>query len=117
SSAALRLTDQPPFVPRGDLSYRRVAPNPAIGPIVIDHHSGIGTVPKMRSGDRLSTHCIGKSRLAWADRQYFTGAFFLYGRLTTTRTGGNGACASAWPRIGGGQGRSSAAGTVLTVLS
>ena len=46
SSAALRLTDQPPFVPREDLSYRRVASNPSIGPIVIDHHSGIGTVPK-----------------------------------------------------------------------
>ena len=46
TSAALRLETQPPFVPREDLSYRRVPSDPAIGPLVIDHHSGIGAVPK-----------------------------------------------------------------------
>ncbi len=46
SSAALRLTGQEPFIPREDLSYRRVPSDPNSGPIVIDHHSGIGTVPK-----------------------------------------------------------------------
>jgi len=46
TSAALRVESQPPFVPREDLSYRRVRSDPAIGPIVIDHHSGIGAVPK-----------------------------------------------------------------------
>jgi D-proline reductase (dithiol) PrdB len=46
SSAALRLADQPPFIPREDLSYRRVPPDPKAGALVIDHHSGIGTVPK-----------------------------------------------------------------------
>jgi len=43
---ALRLAGQPPFVPREDLSYRRVSSAPAAGEIVIDHHSGIGRVPK-----------------------------------------------------------------------
>jgi D-proline reductase (dithiol) PrdB len=46
SSAALRLEDQEPFVPREDLSYRRIPPDPAAGTIIIDHHSGIGRVPK-----------------------------------------------------------------------
>jgi D-proline reductase (dithiol) PrdB len=46
SSAALRLTDQEPFIPREDLSYRRVPSDPGSGAIIIDHHSGIGTVPK-----------------------------------------------------------------------
>ena len=46
SSAALRLTDQDPFIPREDLSYRRVPSDPGSGTIIIDHHSGIGTVPK-----------------------------------------------------------------------
>jgi len=46
TSAALRLADQQPFIPREDLSYRRVSANPAAGEIVIDHHSGIGRVPK-----------------------------------------------------------------------
>ena len=46
SSAALRLAHQQPFVPREDLSYRRIASNPKAGEIVIDHHSGIGRVPK-----------------------------------------------------------------------
>jgi D-proline reductase (dithiol) PrdB len=46
SSAALRLTNQEPFIPREDLSYRRVLSDPGAGEIVIDHHSGIGTVPK-----------------------------------------------------------------------
>ena len=46
SSAALRLTNQEPFIPREDLSYRRVPSDPSAGEIVIDHHSGIGTVPK-----------------------------------------------------------------------
>jgi hypothetical protein len=46
SSAALRLTNQEPFIPREDLSYRRVPSDPNAGAIVIDHHSGIGRVPK-----------------------------------------------------------------------
>jgi D-proline reductase (dithiol) PrdB len=46
SSAALRFKDQQPFVPREDLSYRRVSSDPAAGEILIDHHSGIGRVPK-----------------------------------------------------------------------
>jgi hypothetical protein len=46
SSAALRLVHQEPFVPREDLSYRRVPSDPNAGEIIIDHHSGIGTVPK-----------------------------------------------------------------------
>ena len=46
SSAALRLEDQQPFVPRDDLSYRHVPADPAAGKIIIDHHSGIGRVPK-----------------------------------------------------------------------
>jgi D-proline reductase (dithiol) PrdB len=46
SSAALRLEDQEPFVPREDLSYRRIPADPAAGRIIIDHHSGIGRVPK-----------------------------------------------------------------------
>lgn len=46
SSAALRLASQEPFIPREDLSYRRVPSDPESGPIIIDHHSGIGTVPK-----------------------------------------------------------------------
>ena len=45
SSAALRLQDQEPFVPREDMSYRRIPADPA-GAIIIDHHSGIGRVPK-----------------------------------------------------------------------
>ena len=49
SSAALRLTDQEPFIPREDLSYRRVPSDPGRGAVVIDHHSGIGTVPKQDS--------------------------------------------------------------------
>ncbi|MGH7852977.1 MAG: hypothetical protein ACREP3_06015 [Candidatus Binatia bacterium] len=46
SSAALRLTDQEPFISREDLSYRRVPSDPSSGAIIIDHQSGIGTVPK-----------------------------------------------------------------------
>jgi D-proline reductase (dithiol) PrdB len=46
SSAALRLANQEPFIPREDLSYRRVASDPEAGVIIIDHHSGIGRVPK-----------------------------------------------------------------------
>jgi D-proline reductase (dithiol) PrdB len=45
SSAALRLEDQQPFVPREDLSYRRIPADP-VGAIIIDHHSAIGRVPK-----------------------------------------------------------------------
>jgi D-proline reductase (dithiol) PrdB len=45
SSAALRLPDQEPFVPREDLSYRRI-PADAAAAFIIDHHSGIGRVPK-----------------------------------------------------------------------
>jgi hypothetical protein len=46
SSAALRLAWQEPFIPREDLSYRGVPSDPKSGAIIIDHHSGIGTVPK-----------------------------------------------------------------------
>ena len=46
SSAALRLSDQEPFIPREDLSYRQVPSDPSGGRVIIDHHSGIGTVPK-----------------------------------------------------------------------
>lgn len=46
SSAALRTADEEPFVPREDLTYRRVPSDPNTGRIVIDHHSGIGTTPK-----------------------------------------------------------------------
>jgi D-proline reductase (dithiol) PrdB len=46
SSAALRLAHQEPFIPREDFSYRRVPSEPSAGDLVIDHHSGIGRVPK-----------------------------------------------------------------------
>ena len=46
SSAALRLADQKPFIPREDTSYRLVSSDPAAGEIIIDHHSGIGRVPR-----------------------------------------------------------------------
>jgi D-proline reductase (dithiol) PrdB len=46
SSAALRLAHQEPFIPREDFTYRRVPSDPSAGEIVIDHHSGIGRVPK-----------------------------------------------------------------------
>ena len=46
SSAALRLAHQEPFIAREDFSYRRVPSEPSAGEIVIDHHSGIGRVPK-----------------------------------------------------------------------
>lgn len=46
SSGALRLAGQEPFIPREDLSYRRVPSDPAAGTVIIDHHSGIGTVPR-----------------------------------------------------------------------
>ena len=46
SSAALRLADQEPFTPREDLSYRHVPSHRDAGRIIIDHHSGIGRVPK-----------------------------------------------------------------------
>jgi len=46
SSAALRLSTQEPFNPREDWSYRRVPSDPNAGEIIIDHHSGIGRVPK-----------------------------------------------------------------------
>ena len=46
SSAALRLANQKPFIPREDSSYRRVPSDPVAGEIIIDHHSGIGRVPK-----------------------------------------------------------------------
>jgi D-proline reductase (dithiol) PrdB len=46
SSAALRITNQEPFIPREDLSYRQVPSDPNAGEIIIDHHSGIGRVPK-----------------------------------------------------------------------
>jgi hypothetical protein len=46
SSAALRLAAQDPFTPKEDLSYRVIPSDPAAGTIVIDHHSGIGRVPR-----------------------------------------------------------------------
>lgn len=46
SSAALRLASQEPFIPREDISYRRVPSDPNGGEIFIDHHSGVGRVPK-----------------------------------------------------------------------
>jgi len=46
SSAALRLAHQEPFIPREDFGYRRVPSAPSAGDLVIDHHSGIGLVPK-----------------------------------------------------------------------
>ena len=46
SSAALRLANQKPFAPRDDTTDRLVPSNPAAGEIVIDHHSGIGRVPR-----------------------------------------------------------------------
>ena len=46
SSAALRLEHQEPFVPREDLSYRRIPSDPNAGEVIIDHHSGIGRIPK-----------------------------------------------------------------------
>ena len=33
-------------MPREDLSYRRIPADPVAGRIIIDHHSGIGRVPK-----------------------------------------------------------------------
>jgi len=46
SSAALRLAHQEPFIPREDFGYRRVPSDPSAAEIIIDHHSGIGRVPK-----------------------------------------------------------------------
>ena len=46
SSAALRLHYQEAFLPREDLSFRRIPSDPAAGAITIDHHSRIGRVPK-----------------------------------------------------------------------
>lgn len=46
TSAALRLKDQPPFMPKEDLSYRLIPSDPTAGEIIIDHHSRIGTVPR-----------------------------------------------------------------------
>ncbi|HEX2227296.1 MAG TPA: hypothetical protein VHM64_09160 [Candidatus Binatia bacterium] len=46
TSAALRLASQKPFIPREDVSHRLVPSDPGTGEIIIDHHSGIGRVPK-----------------------------------------------------------------------
>jgi len=46
SSAALRLVGQEPFIPHNDFSFRSVPSDPRAGEIIIDHHSGIGRVPK-----------------------------------------------------------------------
>ena len=46
SSAALRLGNQQPFTPREDITYRRVPSGPDAGELLIDHHSGIGRVPR-----------------------------------------------------------------------
>lgn len=39
SSAALRLEDQQPFAPRGDLTYRRIRSDPTAGTILIANGS------------------------------------------------------------------------------
>jgi D-proline reductase (dithiol) PrdB len=46
SSAALRLSYQRPFTPREDLTYRLLPSGPDAGELLIDHHSGIGRVPR-----------------------------------------------------------------------
>ena len=46
TSAALRTDNQEPFIPRDDRSFRLVPSDPKAGQIIIDHHSGIGRVPK-----------------------------------------------------------------------
>lgn len=46
TSAALRLAHQEPFIPREDLSFRLVPSDPGAGELIIDHHSGIGRVPR-----------------------------------------------------------------------
>jgi len=46
SSAALRLANQQPFAPKEDLTYRLVPSDPDAGEMVIDHHSGIGRIPR-----------------------------------------------------------------------
>jgi hypothetical protein len=46
TSAALRLAGQEPFIPREDFTYRLVPSDPSAGELIIDHHSGIGTVPR-----------------------------------------------------------------------
>lgn len=46
TSAALRLSDQPPFTEKEDLSYRLVPAEPQAGKITIDHHSKIGAIPR-----------------------------------------------------------------------
>lgn len=115
TSAALRVESQPPFVPREDLSYRRVPSDPAIGPIVIDHHSGIGAVPK-QDPEIVFPRTALASLLSRGLLGSLSAALFVYGRCAQTRTGGKGACASACLRIDAGRGRPSTARTLLTFL-
>src|ERR1700751_5311723 len=46
TSGALLLAAQQPFTPKEDLTDRLVPSDPNAGEIVIEHHSGIGRVPK-----------------------------------------------------------------------
>jgi len=46
TSAALRLSDQLPFIAKEDLSYRLVPADPNSETITIDHHSRIGAIPR-----------------------------------------------------------------------
>jgi D-proline reductase (dithiol) PrdB len=46
TSAALRLSDQKPFLAGEDLSYRLIPSDSRANQIVIDHHSRIGRVPR-----------------------------------------------------------------------
>jgi D-proline reductase (dithiol) PrdB len=46
TSAALRLTNQEPFLPAEDVSYRLVPSDAKSDELVIDHHSRIGAVPR-----------------------------------------------------------------------
>jgi hypothetical protein len=42
SSAALRRSEQPPFVPPEDTSYRAIPADPAVADLQIDHRSPVG---------------------------------------------------------------------------
>ncbi|HZD41882.1 MAG TPA: hypothetical protein VE131_14255 [Terriglobales bacterium] len=46
TSAALRLSDQPPFSAKEDLSYRLIPADPQAGTMIIDHPSKIGAIPR-----------------------------------------------------------------------
>jgi hypothetical protein len=79
SSAALRLEHQEPFLPREDLSFRRVPSDRAAGAITIDHHSGIGRVPK-QDPEIVSSHRSRISGAARRDRRALAVSFLFHGR-------------------------------------